>query len=269
VSSPSDVPDVPFDVLLTVAYDGERFSGFAPQPSQRTVFGELLTAVRVLDDQVETLRYASRTDAGVHARGQLVAISPRTIIPPRGWVLGLDAHLPNDVAVRRAREVPKGFEPRASRLGKRYRYRIMRDAVRNPLLDRHAWRLGGAIDVERGRAEAALLLGTHDFKAFRSSADARTSTIRTIRRADVVESTLDDARMLDVIVEGDAFLHNMVRIVVGTIVDVAMGRLEPGAVVRAVASGRRDDLGVTAPAHGLTLDEVFVAPTDEWGAAWP
>jgi tRNA pseudouridine38-40 synthase len=85
----------------------------------------------------------------------------------------------------------------------------------------------------------------------------------------LIEGALDDARMVDVIVEGDAFLHNMVRIVVGTLVDVGMGRLEPGAVSRALASGRREDLGVTAPAQGLTLDEVFVAPTPEWGAAWP
>jgi len=258
-----------FDVLLTVAYDGARFAGFAPQPSQRTVHGELLTAVRALDDSVSELRYASRTDAGVHARGQLVALAPNKVIPPRGWVLGLDAHLPHDVAVRRAREVPRGFEPRASRLGKRYRYRIMRDAVRDPLMDGRAWRLGGSLDVGRARSEATLLLGTHDFRAFRSSSDARTSTIRSLRRAELVEGALDDARMLDVIIEGDAFLHNMVRIVVGTLVDVAMGRLEPGAVARAIASGRREDLGITAPAHGLCLDEVFVEPTPEWGAAWP
>src|SRR5439155_10172095 len=99
--------------------------------------------------------------------------------------------------------------------------------------------------------------------------DARASTLRTIRRAEIVEGALDDARMLDVIVEGDAFLHNMVRIVVGTLMDVAGGRLEGGAVARAIASGRREDLGITAPAHGLLLDEVFVEPTSEWGAAWP
>lgn len=256
-------------ILLTVAYDGARFSGFAPQTEQRTVFDTLLEGVRALDPSVETMRYASRTDAGVHARGQLVAFEAKNSIPPRGWVLGVNAHLPDDVAVRRAQEAPGGFQPRASRLGKRYRYRVMRDAVRDPLLDRYVWRLGGSLELDRARHEATSLLGTHDFRAFRSSADARDNTTRTLRRAELTEGVGGDPRLLDIVVEGDAFLHNMVRIVVGTLMDVAGGRLEPGAVVRAFESQRREDLGVTAPAHGLMLDEVFVQPTDEWGAAWP
>lgn len=242
-----------------MAYDGAAFVGFAPQREGRTVHGALLEAARALDDGVRTVRGASRTDAGVHARGQLVALDPTRVIPTRGWVLGMNAHLPADVAVRRAREVPRGFEPRASGGGKRYRYRIMRDSVRDPLFDRIAWRLGGKLDLDAARKEAAALLGTHDFRGFRSSSDERVETTRTIRRCELEEGDLGEERLLSIVIEGSAFLHNMVRIIAGTLVDVARGRLAAGAVLRAIASGNREDLGVTAPAQGLTLDEVLLA----------
>ena len=125
----------------------------------------------------------------------------------------------------------------------------MRDAVRDPLLDRYVWRLGGPLELDRARAEATTLLGTHDFQAFRSSTDERKSTTRTIRRADLVEGMGGDPRLVDVVVEGDAFLHNMVRIVVGTLMDVAGGRLEPGAVARAFESQRREDFFGDRPAR--------------------
>jgi tRNA pseudouridine38-40 synthase len=261
--------DAPAGILLTVSYDGEAFAGFAPQPGQRTVHGALLDAARKLDPTIGVLRGASRTDAGVHAFGQLVALDPSGRIPPRGWVLGMNAHLDADVAVRRAQPVPRGFEPRASRRGKRYRYLVMRDPVRDPHLERIAWRIGGSLDLAAMRTEAASLLGTHDFRAFRSSSDERIETTRTITRVDLVEEAHADPRLLSIVVEGTAFLHNMIRIVVGTLVDVGCGRLAPGACARALATGARTDLGITAPAKGLALDEVFHDVSPEWGAAWP
>jgi tRNA pseudouridine38-40 synthase len=261
--------DAPAGILLTVSYDGEAFAGYAPQPGQRTVYGALLDAARKLDPTIDLLRGASRTDAGVHAFGQIVAFDPAGNIPPRGWVLGMNAHLDADVAVRRAQPVPRGLEPRAFRSGKRYRYLVMRDQVRDPHLERTSWRIGGSLDVGAMRAEAASLLGTHDFKAFRSSSDERTDTTRTITRAEIIEGAHGDARLLSIVVEGSAFLHNMIRIVVGTLVDVAGGRLAPGACARALASKARTDLGITAPAKGLALDEVFYDVPSSWGVAWP
>lgn len=251
-------------ILLTVAYDGASFHGFAPQREGRTVHGVLSAAARALDPSVTHLRGVSRTDAGVHARGQMVALDPTRAIPPKGWVLGMNAHLPADVAVRAAREVAPGFEPRAASRGKRYRYGVMVDRVRDPLSAARTWRIDPPFDLEAARNEARALLGTHDFRAFRSSADERVETVRTLGRADVLMS----GTMVEVVVEGTAFLHNMVRIIVGTLVDVARGRLEPGAVERAIRSGRREDLGMTAPAHGLVLDEVFLE-IDAEGASWP
>jgi tRNA pseudouridine38-40 synthase len=259
--------DPPQGVLVTVAYDGAGFVGYAPQRDGRTVHGALLAAAQALDPSVAVLRGASRTDAGVHARGQQVAFDPARHIPPRGWVLGMNAHLPVDVAVRRARQVPRGFEPRASGVGKRYRYVVLQDPVRDPLLDRQAWRVDGPLDLAAARAELGDLLGAHDFRGFRSSRDERIDTVRTITRAELLERVHGDPRLLAIEIEGTAFLHNMVRIVVGTVIDVARGHLGRGAIARGLASGRRDDLGMTAPAHALFLEHVGLAVTE--GASWP
>jgi tRNA pseudouridine38-40 synthase len=256
-------------ILLTVAYDGRAFCGFAPQREGRTIHGVLGEAVRALDPEVGRLRGVSRTDAGVHALGQRVSFDTERAIPPKGWVLGVNAHLPPDLAVRAARQVAPGYDPRAWSRGKRYRYVVLIDRIRDPLIEPRAFRVDPPFDLDRARAEAEDLIGTHDFRAFRTSADERTDTTRTLRRVDLVVG--HDPRILEIVVEGNAFLHNMVRILVGTLVDVARGRLRPGAVDRALASGARSDLGITAPAHGLVLDEVFLDPAGdlEGGAAWP
>jgi len=256
-------------VLLTVAYDGGPFAGFVVQPGQRTVAGELLGALRAVDPAIRNIRGASRTDAGVHARGQRVAFDTEATIPPRGWALAVSRHLPAEIAVRRAAIVPAGFSPRFTNLGKHYRYLILRDPVRDPFLEGRAWRAPGFAGDEplaRAQREAALALGTHDFAAFRASADERTNTTRTIR---ALTLTVDpgDARVVRVDVEGDAFMHNMVRILVGTLVDVARGHREEGAIVRALASRDRRDAGITAPAEGLYLEEVRLQ--DEGTDAWP
>jgi tRNA pseudouridine38-40 synthase len=256
-------------VLLTVAYDGRRFAGFARQPAQRTIAGELLGAIQALDPTVRDLRGASRTDAGVHAKGQRVAFDTVAEIPPRGWVLAVSRHLPDEIAVRRAAIVADGFSPRFANRGKRYRYLVLRDHARDPFLEGRAWR-SPSFDregaVERARREATLAVGTHDFAAFRSSADERENTERTIRDVRVTEDP-GDARLLRVDVEGSAFLHNMVRILVGTLSDVARGRLPEGAIERAIASRKRHDAGITAPPDGLYLEEVLL--DDGATEAWP
>lgn len=255
----------PGAVLLTVAYDGAAYQGFALQASGRTIAGELLAAIQKMDPSVQALRGSSRTDAGVHAHGQRVAFDPARVIPLRGWVLGLSSHLPPDIAVRSAGNLERGFEPRHHSLGKRYAYTLLLDRCRDPFVDRTAWRIGDELELEAARAEAASIIGTHDFRAFRSSADERTSTERTMTGI-LVEQNQADPRLVRIEVEGSAFLHNMVRIIVGTLVDVARGRLAAGACARALASGSRADLGITAPPHGLCLERVRLdrEPDEVW-----
>jgi tRNA pseudouridine38-40 synthase len=253
-------------VLLRVAYDGTLFHGWAAQEGQRTVEETLRGAVLALDPHASRLRGTSRTDAGVHAEGQLVAFDATRDIPPRGWTLGLNQHLPEDVAARSARQVPAGFSPRFANRGKRYRYRVLVDDVRDPGWRTRAWRVGG-VDPDAMAREAQAAQGTHDFAAFRSSGDPRKNTVRTLTRVAIEPDV--DRRILCAVVEGDAFLYNMVRILVGTMVDVARGRLAPGAVARALDARDRRVAGITAPAHGLVLEHVDVALPEGTGEPWP
>ncbi len=242
-------------ILLTVAYDGGPFSGWAKQDGTRTVAGELLGAIQAMDPSVAEVRGASRTDAGVHARGQLAAFDPSRDIAPKGWALGLSAHLPAEIAVRQAARVPDGCDPRSIAVRKRYRYLVLRDVLRDPFWEGRALRFSHQLDIHALRKEARALVGTHDFAAFRSSSDARTNTVRTIE--DVrVEHVASDSRVLAIDVVGNAFMHNMVRIIVGTLLEVARGRLAPGAIARGLASKSRGDLGMTAPAQGLYLESI-------------
>ncbi|MCC6647008.1 MAG: tRNA pseudouridine(38-40) synthase TruA [Polyangiaceae bacterium] len=244
-------------VLLTVAYAGGGFSGWAPQRGQRTAHDALLDAVRTMRAGVSGLRAASRTDAGVHARDQRVAFDSDGVITPRGWALGLNARLPDDVSVRGACRVEAGFDPRFASRGKRYAYRVLCDPLRDPFLEQTHLRVTRPLDLVAMRAEAADAVGQHDFAAFRSVADHRTNTVRTLSRVDVVRHPTD-ARRVAIVVEGDGFLHNMVRILAGTLVQIGQGRRARGAFARGLASRARDDLGKTAPAHGLTLEQVLV-----------
>jgi tRNA pseudouridine38-40 synthase len=253
-------------VLLEVAYDGTAFHGWAPLGGLRTVEDTLRGAVLAIDPRAGCLRGASRTDAGVHAEGQLVAFDAPCNVPLRGWVLGLNKNLPEDVAVRAARAVPAGYSPRFSARGKRYRYRMLVDPMRDPLWRTRAWRIPN-LDLEAMLPEAAAARGTHDFGSFRSSGDERPTTVRTLTRVEIEYEA--DRRIVAVVVEGDAFLHNMVRILVGTMVDVGRRRLEAGATARALTVRDRRAAGMTAPAHGLVLEHVDAELPEEPGERWP
>ncbi len=252
-------------ILLTVAYDGRPFSGWARQEGTRTVAGELLGAVQAMDPSVQEIRGASRTDAGVHARGQLAAFSPSRDIPPQGWALGLAAHLPGEIAVRQAARAAGNCDPRGHTVRKRYRYLVLRDVLRDPFWEGRALRFSHRLDIHAIRAEASLLVGTHDFAAFRSSSDERTYTVRTIEEVRV-EHLEGDSRVLAIDVTGNAFMHNMVRIIVGSLLDVARGRRQVGTIEKALRGGTRADLGMTAPAHGLYLESIdhSLALEDAW-----
>lgn len=251
-------------LLLDVAYDGTDFHGFAPQRDARTVHGSLLEALRALDPSVKDARGASRTDAGVHARGQLVAFDPERTLPPAAWQAELNRRLPDDLVVTRARAVARDFVPRFENLGKRYTYLVRPRSLRDPLERRRAWVVPFAVDGERMAREIDAIVGTHDFQAFRRSADERVDTVRTMVRADVAI----EGDLLRITVEGTGFMYNMVRIIVGTLVEVGSGRRPHGALARAIASGDRRDLGITAPPQGLCLERIFLPNDDDLPLEW-
>jgi tRNA pseudouridine38-40 synthase len=251
---------------LQVSYDGSAFHGWARQQGARTVEETLSGAVIAVDPRAGPIRGTSRTDAGVHAEGQLAAFDAELEIPARGWALGLNQHLPDDVAVRAARSVPAGFAPRFASRGKRYRYRVLVDPVRDPHWRACAWRVP-ELDLAAMAREAEAARGKHDFASFRAMGDERATTVRTLSRVDIEQE--DDPRIVAIVVEGDAFLYRMVRILVGTIVDVGRGRLAVGAVARALLALDRRTAGTTAPAHGLVLEHVFVDMPKAAGEPWP
>jgi tRNA pseudouridine38-40 synthase len=239
-------------IRLVVEYDGTMLSGWQRQANAPTVQQHLEEALAQLLQHEVTIAGASRTDAGVHALGQVAAFETERSIPLHGIRRGLNSMLPDTIAVRSAEEVPLEFHPRFGATGKHYRYTIHRAADRSPLLRERAWHHAETLDVARMRDAARALVGEHDFAAFRAAGcTART----TVRRVDSVELT-EAPDLLYIDVKGNAFLRNMVRIVVGTLADVGRSALEVGQVAEILASRDRTKAGKTAPAHGLTLVEV-------------
>jgi tRNA pseudouridine38-40 synthase len=266
VTAPDPAPELALHgVLLTLAYDGAPFSGYVKQKNGRTVAGELEGAIASVDPKASTTRGVSRTDAGVHARGQLVAFDSTKDIDPRGWVLALNRELPREVAVVRAARTPARFEPRRCVVSKTYVYRILESRTRDPLVDRFAWRIPYRLNQLDMRESAMLIQGEHDFRAFRGSADAREETVRHIFRISLTPAA-EDSRITELTVTGNKFLYNMIRIIAGTLVDIGRGFLPKDAISRALQSGLRKDLGITAPPEGLVLRSIELAEAgvDEW-----
>jgi tRNA pseudouridine38-40 synthase len=253
-------------VLLLLAYDGTNYSGFAPQSNAPTVANSVIAALRDIDPEIDDFVGASRTDAGVHALAQPVSFTSCKAIVARGWVLALTQRLPKDITVAHASFVPLDFDPRRDALWKRYHYRVLTSQVEDPFLGRIAWRIGNRLDIESMKTEAHSLQGEHDLRAFRSIDDQRSETIRRMDRVEVCRCP-HDPRLLDIYVQGNRFMYNMVRIIAGTLVDVGRGRVQPGAFARAIESGDRRDLGMTAPPHGLTLAYVKLRTPHSEG--WP
>jgi tRNA pseudouridine38-40 synthase len=252
-------------VLLTLAYDGAPFCGYAKQTNGRTVAGELEGAIASVDPKASSTRGVSRTDSGVHARGQLVAFDSTKDIDPRGWVLALNQQLPRELAVVRAARIAASFEPRRCVVSKTYVYRILESRTRDPLVDQFAWRIPYRLNQLLMREAAAEIQGEHDFRAFRGAADTRDETVRHIFRI-TLGPAANDSRITELTVTGNKFLYNMIRIIAGTLVDIGREHLPKDAFTRALASGVRKDLGITAPPEGLVLQHIELADagTDHW-----
>ena len=251
-------------VLVRIAYEGTRYAGWAPQNNATAVCDVVLAAIQKVDASVLDLRGVSRTDAGVHAVGQVAAFDAALEIPSRGWVNAINTKLPNDISIRAASRVASGLVPRFVSKKKQYCYSLLLDPVKDPFWESRAWRIKHELNFDEMKRASETICGTHDFAAFRGSSDERTDTVRTIDRVSIDHGS--DSRIVRITVEGDRFMYNMVRIIVGTLVDIGSGRL-PGALSRALDTKQRGDLGMTAPAHGLCLEKVWLDVQE--GECWP
>jgi len=239
---------------LTLQYDGTAYAGFQRQPNGVTVQERLEEALRTVTGEPE-LRIgaaAGRTDAGVHALGQVVHIRTGSRIPIDRWPYALNSLLPPDIVVVAAEEVPEDFHARYWAVEKRYRYRIERSPFPCPLHRLYAYHWPRPLDVPAMREAAALLVGTHDFAAFRSTGGAAKTSVRTVTRLDLVE----EPPYLDIHVSADGFLYNMVRIMAGTLLEIGTGQRTRDDLMQALATGERRYAGRTLPPHGLCLMEV-------------
>ena len=246
-------------LCLTLEYDGTDFAGFQLQPNGRSVQGVLEAALAEVTREERRVYPAGRTDAGVHARGQVVHVDSETRLAPADLQRALNAVLPRDVAVLALQPVPADFDARRDALAKTYTYRILNRPEPSPLRARFTLHLRAALNVAAMAEGAKALLGTHDFSAFRGAPGGVPEDDQPRRSLDRLEL---EARGDEVVLvaDGRSFLRHMVRNIAGTLIEVGQGRRAAADVAAVLASRDRARAGPTAAAHALCLDSVRYPP---------
>jgi len=242
-------------IKLIIEYDGTNYSGWQVQPNGLAVQQVVEEALLKVVGEAVRLRSSGRTDAGVHAHGMVATFTTTRTLPLRAFVEGGNRHLPPDIAILRASEVPAGFQPIQDALTKHYRYTIYNALIRSPLRRFSTWHVREPLDMAAMETAALHFAGTHDFCSFRASNCAAKTTVRRVDSVTV--SRAGDLIVVDVI--GEGFLKYMVRVMVGTLVDIGRGRFAAEYVAWLLKNPDRKKAGVTAPACGLCLIDVTYA----------
>lgn len=246
----------PVRLRLTLAYDGTQYAGWQLQRYGVGVQQKVEEALAKLFPSAPRVHSSSRTDAGVHALGLVAhADVPRTEwrMPPAKLVLALNAHLPEDIRVLDARRAPPGFHARFGAAGKQYRYAVWNHPAQNPLLRHQTWHVPRALNVATMRAAAGRFVGTHDFRAFTANRGVPlTDSVRTVMRCELQRR----GPLLTFVIEGNGFLYKMCRGIVGTLVQLGLGKITAADLDRIFAGRDRRAAGMTAPAQGLVLWKV-------------
>lgn len=240
------------NIKLTLEYDGTQFWGFQRQREGRTVQGVLEKALSVITNRSVTLHGAGRTDAGVHASGQVANFHTRSLLEPDRMMKGLNSLLPGDIAIRRIEIVPDDFHARFSAISRRYEYTIDPGPVRSVFNRCRALHIPWPIDLEAVRGACRLLPGEKDFSSFRGSNDLSEHSIRLMTHAGVEVRS----EVIVFFFEASSFLQHMIRIIVGTLLPVGRGRMSVEAFGEIIAARDRRVAGPTAPPHGLCLTDV-------------
>jgi tRNA pseudouridine38-40 synthase len=243
------------NLKLTLQYDGTAYVGWQRQGNGVSIQSLLEDALEPIEGSRVVVHGAGRTDAGVHALGQVATVALAVAMEPPALVRALNALLPPDIRVLGAEEAGPGFHARFSAVGKVYEYRIVNAPLVSPFLHKYAWHVGQPIDLKMVREASALLVGAHDFAAFQGARAKVVSTERTVSAIEWEDGGGYDLPLV-MRIEGDGFLRYMVRIIAGTLVDVGVGRWPPSRVAGILASRDRTQAGPTAPAHGLFLVRV-------------
>ena len=251
-------------IALTIAYEGGAYAGWQVQPEQRTIQAELERALATITGETIRVTGSGRTDAGVHALGQVAGFQTSGTMTPDVFQRALNAELPQDIAVLSAAEAVADFHPIRDSASKRYRYEIDDGPVRDVFARRYVWHYRRPLDETAMAAGGAQLLGRHDFSSFETTGAPRPDSIRTVSHLSVVRSRNGQRNRITIEVEADGFLYNMVRAIVGTLTEVGRGAQSVEWVREVLESTDRSQAGPTAPPQGLFLlwvkypDSVYV-----------
>ncbi len=244
------------NLKLTIAYDGTDFAGWQVQPDSATVQGTLALAIGRITGEKVLPQGSGRTDAGVHALGQIATFETDSVIPNANFVVALNDILPVSIRVLAVEEVAADFHPRKSAQAKTYRYRVYRKGICPPFLSRYVWHYPYPLDEPAMREAALLVEGEHDFTSFAAVDPERgKETVSNVRRIFFSQWQREPSELIYE-VRGNGFLHHMVRNLVGTFLLVGKGTLKPADVIRILEAKDRSAAGATAPARGLYLVNV-------------
>lgn len=245
-------------VLMRVAYDGTAYHGFQIQPEETTIEGELNRALsNVLGEDIEIIG-ASRTDAGVHALGNVAVFDTYSTIPAEKFPYAVNPVLPDDIIIQSSEECAPNFHPRKCDCRKTYEYTILNRDLPLPNYRNYTYHVYKKLDVDRMNRAAAFLRGRHDFKAMCSANTVTKTTVRTIYKASVTQEKLfEGGRLIKLSITGNGFLYNMVRIVTGTLIQAGTGAIRPEDIPAIIISKDRTKAGPTVPPQGLLLKEII------------
>lgn len=241
------------NIKLILEYDGTNYSGWQKQPDAKSIQETLENAILKITGEKVNLIGSGRTDSRVHALGQVANFKTNSKIPGNRFVKALNSMLPSDIAVRESMEVDDDFHARFNAIGKEYKYLIYNNKVRSPLKRNYSYFVDYDLDIEKMREALDLFLGTHDFRGFMSSGSSIKTTVRTISNIEFIKK--ED--IIELSIMGNGFLYNMVRIIVGTLVDIGIGKIDITDISDIIESCDRNKAGHTAPPEGLYLSKVF------------
>ena len=241
-------------IKLIISYDGSSFLGFQEGGPSPTVEETLREVLETIYQEPLKLEGASRTDAGVHATGQVVCFKPTKKIEDPSLLIRINKLLPKSIRVLSYAEVKKSFHPTLDALGKEYHYHICNEPIQFPHMRHYSWHVYAPLDLHLMKKAACFFLGTHDFASLTNTSVSKPKeTVRTLRKLAIYQ----EGSKLRIEVEGDNFLYKMVRNIVGTLVYAGMGKLSLEDVQNLLSQKDRRLAGITAPAHGLILHQVF------------